>query len=89
MAVKKVKKEFAVTVAEKRCKGCGICIELCPKKVLELAYPQMKCRVVRIQDCIGCLMCELHCPDFAILCKPKEITPAAPDEKPAARGKGA
>ncbi len=83
MAEKKAKKEFSVTVAEKRCKGCGICIELCPKKVLELAYPQMKCKVVRMQDCIGCLMCELHCPDFAILCEPREQSPVPGEERSA------
>ncbi len=89
MAGKKVKKEFDVTVAEKRCKGCGICIELCPKNVLELAYPEMKCKVVRVRDCIGCLMCELHCPDFAILCEPKESSQAVGEEKPALKVKGA
>lgn len=69
---KKPKKEFDVRVDTKRCKGCGICVALCPKQVLELRYPEVKCEVVRVQDCIGCLMCEMHCPDFAIVCHPKE-----------------
>jgi 2-oxoglutarate ferredoxin oxidoreductase subunit delta len=47
------------------CKGCGICVELCPKKVLELDE-QDKVTVVRPQDCICCRLCELRCPDFAI-----------------------
>jgi 2-oxoglutarate ferredoxin oxidoreductase subunit delta len=47
------------------CKGCGICVELCPKKVLELDDTD-KVAVVRPQDCICCRMCELRCPDFAI-----------------------
>jgi 2-oxoglutarate ferredoxin oxidoreductase subunit delta len=41
------------------CKGCGICVELCPKKVLELDE-QEKVAVARPQEC------ELRCPDFAI-----------------------
>jgi 2-oxoglutarate ferredoxin oxidoreductase subunit delta len=47
------------------CKGCGICVELCPKKVLALDE-QDKVTVVRPQDCICCRLCELRCPDFAI-----------------------
>jgi 2-oxoglutarate ferredoxin oxidoreductase subunit delta len=47
------------------CKGCGICVELCPKKVLELDE-QDKVVAVRPQDCICCKLCELRCPDFAI-----------------------
>lgn len=47
------------------CKGCGICVELCPKKVLTLDESE-KVSVVRAKDCICCRLCELRCPDFAI-----------------------
>jgi 2-oxoglutarate ferredoxin oxidoreductase subunit delta len=47
------------------CKACGICIEVCPEKVFDrdkLGYPVL----ARPDDCSQCLICELHCPDFAI-----------------------
>jgi 2-oxoglutarate ferredoxin oxidoreductase subunit delta len=47
------------------CKGCGICVALCPKKVLTLDERE-KATVVRAQDCICCKLCELRCPDIAI-----------------------
>nr|WP_321514491.1 4Fe-4S dicluster domain-containing protein [uncultured Pseudodesulfovibrio sp.] len=53
------------------CKGCGICVEFCPGKVLEL-NDQGKSTVVREEDCIRCGFCELHCPDFAIVVTDKD-----------------
>jgi 2-oxoglutarate ferredoxin oxidoreductase subunit delta len=47
------------------CKGCGICVEFCPKKVLELDNED-KVKAARPQDCICCRLCELRCPDLAI-----------------------
>ena len=47
------------------CKGCGICVELCPKKVLELD-DQEKVIAARPEDCVAWKQCEIHCPDLAI-----------------------
>lgn len=47
------------------CKGCRICVALCPKQVLELSANE-KAVVVRPEDCICCRLCELRCPDLAI-----------------------
>ena len=53
------------------CKACGVCIELCPDKVFDrdkLGYPVL----TRPDDCSQCLLCELHCPDFAIEVRRRE-----------------
>ena len=53
-----------IEIIEKYCKGCHICVEFCPTKVLE-----MKGFVVAVKNleaCIKCMQCELRCPDFAI-----------------------
>ena len=61
-------KKFSVVVNEKWCKGCALCVGVCPKKVLELNQ-QVKSTPVRMDDCIGCHQCDNICPDFAITVK--------------------
>lgn len=60
-----------VTVLEDRCKGCGYCIEYCPKQVLEFSKEFNKKgyhppTVVKPDDCVNCHYCEILCPEFAI-----------------------
>lgn len=48
-----------------RCKRCGICMELCPRKVYTRTndgYPNP----TNIEKCNACQFCELWCPDYAI-----------------------
>ena len=58
-------KQFVLHVEEAWCKGCGICVGFCPRKVLSIAV-NGKLSVDRQEDCIGCGQCQLRCPDFAI-----------------------
>lgn len=56
---------YQIKVNKKWCKACGICIEFCPKSVLAFGEDG-KVEAVKPDDCIGCRLCELRCPDFAI-----------------------
>lgn len=61
----------AVEVDPIRCKGCGICIEICPKKLLGLskeanAKGYYFVLANQSEDCTGCAMCAQMCPDVAI-----------------------
>ncbi|MBI4775765.1 MAG: 4Fe-4S binding protein [Deltaproteobacteria bacterium] len=47
------------------CKGCGICVEFCPRKVLELDREE-KAVVKHPDQCDRCGICRLRCPDLAI-----------------------
>ncbi len=61
-------KKHEVIINRAWCKGCGLCINICPKKVLGF-NEQRKAQVERIEDCIGCRQCENTCPDFAVTVK--------------------
>lgn len=64
-----MKKIYDVIINEPWCKGCKICVEVCPKNVLVM--DGIVAKVVDIESCTGCLLCEQLCPDFAIIVETK------------------
>jgi len=60
-----------VSIEKDRCKGCEICVSVCPENVLEMSKNinvkgYFFAQPVRLADCIGCLFCAMMCPDVAI-----------------------
>jgi len=58
-------------INSERCKGCEVCVSVCPKKILALGeainvagYHSAEC--TNEAECIGCAFCALMCPDAAI-----------------------
>lgn len=62
--------QHEIMIVSERCKGCNICVALCPKQVLGLDTLG-KVQVVKGSECIGCGQCELRCPDYAIYVEKK------------------
>ncbi len=61
-----------VTFREERCKGCGLCAEACPKKIVALNVHRLNSKgyhpaeVTDMSSCIGCASCAVMCPDCVI-----------------------
>ncbi|MDR3270910.1 MAG: 4Fe-4S binding protein [Peptococcaceae bacterium] len=54
------------------CKGCGLCVNACPRKILGIDdKPNSKGYfAVTVQEahrCVGCAFCALVCPDMALI----------------------
>jgi len=59
------RENIEVKINKQWCKGCGICIAFCPKKVLGFDQ-EGKVEMLDRENCIKCGQCELRCPDMAI-----------------------
>ncbi len=65
-----------IIINQQWCKGCGLCIEICPKKVYTReanisAKGFQQIEIINPDLCNQCLLCELLCPDMAITIEPK------------------
>ena len=56
-----------VKIDEDECKGCGLCVEACPSKVIELGnhlnHYGYRTAVYAGSGCTGCGICFMACPE--------------------------
>ena len=57
--------DFELILTPEWCKGCDICVKICPERCLVLDAEQ-KVELAKPEACTGCRICEWLCPDFAI-----------------------
>ena len=60
-----------VKFRKERCKGCGLCVEACPKKIISISSSINRsgyavAKVSEMTLCTGCCLCAEMCPDVAI-----------------------
>ena len=61
-----------VTFKKDLCKGCGLCIGACPKKIIALSKDESyqkghhPAEITDQEKCIGCAFCATMCPDCVI-----------------------
>lgn len=60
-----------VTFTESRCKGCELCISVCPVKIIHMSEGINRqgfhpATVTELDKCTGCAMCARICPDVVI-----------------------
>ncbi|QAT41328.1 4Fe-4S dicluster domain-containing protein [Clostridium sp. JN-9] len=62
-----------VTFREERCKGCGNCVVVCPKKIISFSeklnikgYHSATITEEKMKECIACAFCARMCPDCVI-----------------------
>lgn len=52
------------------CKGCGLCVIVCPKKILRLSERELNekgynpVEITDAQECTACAACARMCPDL-------------------------
>lgn len=61
-----------VTFNEEVCKGCELCVSVCPKKIISLQMNKINSKgynpanITDMEKCIACANCAIMCPDSAI-----------------------
>ncbi|UCC68215.1 MAG: 4Fe-4S binding protein [Armatimonadota bacterium] len=67
----KAKQRVSITIDEEICKGCGLCVAVCPRQTMQFAghinsrgfHPA---RLLDPDQCTACAQCALMCPDACI-----------------------
>lgn len=61
-----------IKIDKKKCKACYLCIDVCPKKLIKKSHEANALGAFPVEfddpenQCLGCAMCAIRCPDLAI-----------------------
>jgi 2-oxoglutarate ferredoxin oxidoreductase subunit delta len=55
-----------ITIVERGCRGCTLCVDVCPVEVFDYDQERELATVARPDDCIGCLSCVYVCPSRCV-----------------------
>ncbi|MBR2835447.1 MAG: 4Fe-4S binding protein [Coriobacteriales bacterium] len=63
-----------IVVDDRFCKGCGLCVDVCPQGIIELDHSRITAKgyhpahlpEANKSQCTGCSTCYVMCPDVAI-----------------------
>jgi len=61
-----------LTFKTDNCKGCGLCVNACPKHLLRISEEKINLKghhpaeITDMEACVGCAACAIMCPDCII-----------------------
>jgi len=55
-----------ITLHERACRGCEMCVEVCPTRVFDFDRERRLPVIKHPEDCIACLSCGYLCPSGAL-----------------------
>ncbi len=67
----KKKRAREIIIDEQFCKGCNLCLEVCPRKVFVKSSKRSRAgysmpQPAELGNCAVCFLCEMTCPDLAL-----------------------
>ena len=55
-----------MNIHDNSCRGCRLCLEVCPTDCFSFDEADQKAKVKTVENCIACLSCAYICPSQAI-----------------------
>ena len=75
-----------IVIDTEQCKGCGLCVTVCPKSCIVISRQSNKSGYfpaeVTNADCTGCCLCAIICPDVVIkVFREEDVAVVQPSKK--------